>query len=476
MASPYTAVNADILPEVVNTFLINIMTPGPELYSVTYVSSGAFGAVFSIDVDIRIENPFQTFITDQGNIIYTSDNRYLQSAPYMHRFCCKIVPINLDLEMLSFTNECNKQKDIYARTNNNLNAVCLPLFYHSIVSADSTGPLKHFIESISTKTGMVFPVSENFGISFMPFSANKLPDAAGGQPMTVESLLDSEFIRSSIDEIAIQLQKSNPVYGIEPNVIGLFHSNINIYSFVILISLVIRLYLAGYCHGDLHLRNIVAYYHKSGITSNPDEPVTTEGSFFPSFFLIDSGYAFKHGNAIPEDIGTLYEAFKRIILDIIQIISPKSRHNMITSGDHYNWFPKILMDGIGGPIVTEQTLNESRCSVIFNLFLFFEKYRTNLEGLQILSLNRLAPSSLVNIRAQNARITASVDAYIDEITGHSLEDKLYDYNANGGRHRNYYVSNRKQTKINKKHTRSMRRRKSQTRRRRRRHRSKSKHY
>ena len=80
MASPYTAVNADILPEVVNTFLLNIMTAAQDLYSVTYVSSGAFGAVFSIDVDIRIENPFQTFITDQGNIIYTSDNCYLQSA------------------------------------------------------------------------------------------------------------------------------------------------------------------------------------------------------------------------------------------------------------------------------------------------------------------------------------------------------------------------------------------------------------
>jgi hypothetical protein len=124
------------------------------------------------------------------------------------------------------------------------------------------------------------------------------------------------------------------------------------------------------------------------------------------------------------------------------------------------------MDGIGGEV---PTLNEHRCNLMFHLFQCFELYRSNFETHQLDHLKTLVPEGEVDkLNVQSEQVIAIVNTYI--------EDKLPLYNLHGGRrHLRYYsVSNRKQTKINKKRTRSVRRRKSQKRRRR--HRSKSKHY
>ena len=147
----------------------------------------------------------------------------------------------------------------------------------------------------------------------------------------------------------------------------------------------------------------------------------------------------------------------------------------------YNWFPKIFMANID-PANSE--VNDDRCLSIFTLFQFCERYRVNYETRQLEIFSTLHPGQIENIRAQNRHISESVDAYIASIPAISPEAQFIAFNSHGGRRRNYYVSNRKQTnrmktnrnqtKINKKRTRSVRRRKSQKRRRR--HRSKSKRY
>ena len=130
MANPYTATNTMVTQEAVNTFLTAILPNDraipakPTMFTSTFVSSGSFGVVFHIDVDIHIENPFETFyVTDEQGFIITSSNKYiLDESPRIHRFCCKIVFIEKVEDEFSFTNECTKQRDIYARTNKNLNS------------------------------------------------------------------------------------------------------------------------------------------------------------------------------------------------------------------------------------------------------------------------------------------------------------------------------------------------------------------
>ena len=468
MAHPYTAFANYVLPTNVNTFLTALLT-NPTLYKTTHVSSGAYGAVFAIEVDIRFENPFKTFyITDSRGIITTSDNRYLATVPQTHRFCCKIVGINTHDEQFSFTNECNKQLDIYAKTNENLNAVCLPLFFYSIVSEQSTDPLKLFINAINATHGSKLTPSIMYGISFMPYSMNSLlPEQ---RSLTARDILNSDVVLSEITKIIDEFDETN-----EDHVIQIFESNIHIYSFCVVLSLIIRLYFAGYCHGDLHLGNIIVYPCPSGMHETGDSQSgmneTTRRFFIPTLLLIDTGFAFKHSSDITLKKDE-YEGFKLVIENIINIRSPNSRQNMM-SWDSYFWFPKIFIDGVGGDMMRDPTLNEPRCKFIFVLFQYFERYRTSLEAQRLTILNTRLPELLTNIRAINTSVSKIVDAYIASIPG-APKAKLHAYNSHGGRRRNYYVSNRKQTKrmktmrkqpkINKKHTRSMRRRKSQKRR------------
>lgn len=174
MANPYTALNAVVSLASVDEFLNAIMRSRPELYTVNYVANGVYGAVFRIDVDTSIQSPFNTFYITPGGIMPTSvvGNR--------QRFCCKIVPINLDEEELSFTNECKKQEKMYAKTNHNFNAVCLPLFFNSVVDmadagmAEGDNPLKRFLNLVKS-TLATFPVCNRCGIIFMPFVEQTLP-------------------------------------------------------------------------------------------------------------------------------------------------------------------------------------------------------------------------------------------------------------------------------------------------------------
>lgn len=467
MASPYTAFAYNLPPEDVDTFLTNLLDK-PALYNCTFVSSGGFGAVFYIDVDTSIENPFQTFyITNDGRVIITSNNRYLSmTGPHIHRFCCKIVDINSQDKAFSFKNECNKQIDMYAKTNENLNAVCLPLFFHSIVSDQTTDKLKPFVGAIYSKYSDKLKPSSMYGISFMPYSTNSLSLERPG--LTARDILKSELVLSQIAKYIVTFNETDE--HVEFNVIRIFKNSTNIYSFCVVLSLIIRLYFVGYCHGDLHLGNIIVHPYQSGMAD------TAQWFFDPTFLLIDTGFAFKHSLDIMLNQDN-YEDFKLIINNLMNTPSLNSGETMM-SWEPYFWFSEIFIDGVGGET---PVLNDTRCNFIFRLFNYFERYRANLETQRLSILETLEPRLLPNIRGQNTNFSASVDAYIASITGHSIVDKLRAYNSHGGHRRNYYVSNRKQTsrrqpKINKKHTRSMRRRKSQTRRRRRRHRSKSKHY
>ena len=470
MANPYTAKNTMVSPEAVNTFLTAILPNDraipakPTMFTSTFVSRGAFGVVFHIDVDIHIENPFETFyvIDEQGFIITSSNTQFHATGPYMHRFCCKIVFINTEEEEFSFTNECSKQKDIYARTNQNLNSVCLPLFFYSIVSPENnTDPLYLFITEIFARHPDKYTPSiepRKVGISFMPYSMNNLLPFSD---LTVQAILhNSELLLESIQSINITDESS---------VIRIFESNINIYSFCVVLSLLIRLYFAGYCHGDLHLGNIIGYPYPSGMRETTDDHddmhETTRQFFSPMILLIDTGFAFRHSFDIRALHLNDYEHFKSVINNIMLTPTPRTGQTMINNGPFY-WFSKIFMDGIERGV---PTLNKDRCNFMFRLFQCFELYRSNFETHQLDHLQRLVPEGEVDkLNVQSEQVIAIVNTYI--------EDKLYLYNSHGGRrHLRYYsVSNRKQTKINKKHTRSVRRRKSQKRRRR--HRSKSKHY
>ena len=476
MANPNTAWRASVSIDDVNRFLTEILRD--NMYSSTYVSSGVYGNVFRIDVDMRVaaEYPFPTFYIDDRRIVYTSDSRDALPPPpdhHIHRFCCKIMPIYEQTDKVSFTNECMKQQDIYAKTNENLNAVCLPLFFYSTVAATEDSTLMTFIQRIMLTMAPFENDSEmiGIGISFMPYSANsfELPDdPSSGR--SARDLLDSDLVLGEI------LKPINAISD-ENSVINLLLTNKHIYSYVVIVSLLIRLYLAGYCHGDLHLGNIIVYNWKSGMTINTttNEPIY----FYPAFSLIDTGFAFRHGRLPHHPLALRkYKIFESIIMGIQTIRSPKSRHNMI-SWRAYHWFPKILMNNVGNKSVS---LDEDRCRFIHTLFCAFERYRINFENQRISILTKLEPPQthqevLLNIRNQNLIRSGSADKYIKE--------RISQFNSLGGLRRNYYISNRKQTnrkqtnrmktKITKKHTTHSVRRRRKSQHPRQRH-SKSKYY
>jgi hypothetical protein len=478
MANPNTAWRGIITIDDLNRFL-TVILEDDTLYKSTYVSSGVYGTVFRIDVDMRVDTPypFPTFYIGDSGIIYTSDNRNDRTIDHhIHRFCCKIMPIYTETDEVSYTNECRKQQDIYAKTNENLNAVCLPLFFYRIVATTEDSPLMNFIRTIMLKGLQDKDHRKMFGISFMPYSVNrvKLPNDPSID-LSARELLDSGLVRNEIDEQIVAISDEN-------SAITLLLTNKHIYSYVVIVSLLIRLYFAGYCHGDLHLGNILVYNWPTAVTINTS---TYEPTFFyPAFSLIDTGFAFRHGLSLPRIVDVRdYKTFKSTIRQIQTIRSPKSGHNMI-SWDSFHWFSKILMKNVGKS--GNVSLHEDRCRFIHNLFCAFEKYRINFENQRISILDTLtqtlSESLLGNIRIQNHLISRSVDDYINTMPFDSDAMKIHQFNSYGGRHLNYYSSNRKQTnrmktKITKKHTthsvRRRHRRKSQHPRQRH---SKTKHY
>jgi hypothetical protein len=193
--------------------------------------------------------------------------------------------------------------------------------------------------------------------------------------------------------------------------------------------------------------------------------------FTPTFSLIDTGFAYQHGDEVPPDILKNYESFKNVIRKIITNRTLKSGLNM-REFPYHNWISIIFEDN--HEYSKSIKINHTISRAIFRLFQFYERYRRNFELHQAKKLILIHPTVIDTLRAQNHQISASVDEYIASIPAISPEDKFIAFNSHGGRRRNYSVSNRKQTKINKKHTRSVRRPKSQKRRRR--QRSKSKRY
>lgn len=502
MANPLTAINADVDEQSVNTLLTN-MTSTPDLCEITLLSRGGYGFVFSIrlhdkGIGQQIGNPFNTFrIGTDGTFIHTSyatDERGKHST-----FCCKLVPIldpPLSIQItlpkqniirqdtstrLAFNNECNKQRQMYALTNDDLNSVCLPLFYFDIVSLLDDSIRKRFIQFIFELTGITIPSPPqglHYGISFMPLSPNTY-STSQKKPETPPSIA---FITGEdpMEMILGSVRDSYANYVLhEPRVIEIFQRNPFIYPLVSVISLLMRLYSVGYCHGDLHSGNIVICPTPSGMTD--EEPIIY---FNPTVALIDTGFAYKHGQPVPDDFSTNYESFKLVIMDIITRRAPKLGQNMLTHRP-YNWFPKFFMANITSQ---KPTLHPVMCKILFRLFYYYEGYRVNFESQQVAFFNTLYPDQIENIIAQNHDISESVDEYIASIPVISPKAQLLAFNSLGGRRRNYYISNRKQTnrmkknrkqtKISKKHTtRSMRRRrKSQRRQQRSRHHSKSKYY
>lgn len=484
MANPLTAINADVNEQRVNTLVTNIMNR-PDLCGITLLSRGCYGFVFSIRLydevmGEQIDNPFDTFTfgTD-GTFIHTSyatDERGKHST-----FCCKLVPIlehplsisitlpgeSSDIQQctttrLAFNNECNKQRQIYALTNHNLNSVCLPLFYFNIVNLSTDSICKEFIRFIFEKTGITIPSPPpelHYGISFMPFSPNtystrqktEIPPAiafiTGDRPIEIirESLRES-YSRDTL---------------IEPRVIEIFQSNPFIYPFVSVVSLLMRLYSVGYCHGDLHARNIVVYPNPSGMTSGMIDDDISIIYFTPTITLIDTGFAYKHGQRVPDNFSTNYESFKLVIMDIITRRAPKLRQNMLTHPP-YHWFPKVFMDTDKiDSSAQELELNEDICRVIFILFQYHNTYRNTFETHQLRNFSSHT-EQLTHLREQNESISRSVVIYIQSLN--SKGNPLELFNVYGGRRNlrsRYCHFTRKKTNKNrhrKKHPRKSRKR------------------
>jgi len=472
MANPNTALCADVSTLSVNIFLSQIMEPRVlPLFTAGFVANGVNGAVFIIEAHIGILNPFKTFyISSEKKLVYTSNSAYL-SVPYpKHRFCCKIVPIRNEEQAPSFRKEYKKQQDIYARTNN-LNAVCLPLFFGDVVLMTDVIPLTQFIRSIrdnvSVMSKIILPDTPYYGISFMPYSVNNLQlyDPAR-LPPSLQQFTASRSILQNYTQIIETINRwvdrsSNPPrqqFPDETNIIQIFQTNIPIYSYVLVVSLLIRLYFVGYFHGDTHPDNFVVYPTPSGMIKQRNQAgQLVDIYFYPSLTLIDLGYAFKGRHDTTHGLIRSYEEFVAVIHNIIFTIVPISGMNMITHAD-YNWFPRIFMDD-------KVTINDNRCRFIFHLFQAFETYRISFESQQFEITNKIDPTICPVILNENTRVIATVNAYITSLSPDSPEEQLRIYNTLGGRRRrrrriNYYVSNKKQRKITKKHTVSMRHRKS----------------
>jgi hypothetical protein len=495
MANPLTAINADVDEADVNKMLVCLLEQ-ESACEIKLLSRGTFGFVFSIRftaIEVmgeQIYNQFNTFRVDHtdGKIIETS---YDTEEPFA-TFCCKLVPI-LDVESshtimitlpdnppiqqvtstkLAFMNECNKQRHIYALTNYNLNSVCLPLFYFNIVKLTTPSNFGRFIRFIFEKTSIFIeqpPPDLHYGISFMPLSPNTI-STTQITPATPAILSSTGFI-SHEDHMTLILgfiDSYTKETLDETRVIHIFQHEF-MYPIVSVVSLVMRLYSVGYCHGDLHVRNIVVNPVPSGMTDSSHEPIIYFG---PTFTLIDTGFAYKHGKHVLADFSTNYESFKLIIMELIFRQAPKAGQNMLTF-EPLSWFPRLFMKQIENVNGTDLKIDEDRCKVIFILYYYYERYRVNFERHQVgLFVTLYTPERLEALRKQNHKISEVIVDYIRSLT--SRGNPLFLYNSQGGHRRNYYVSNRKQTKINKKHTRSVRRRKSQKRRRR--QRSKSKRY
>lgn len=453
MLNSLKAYNEYVEPSEIVT-LVETLDLHKELYDVTLLSLGSYGLICKIslieEMGQQIDSPFTTLTIVNDEVSRTSDKT----------FCCKFVPIlepSAEVTIvisgkshrqhastrLSFTNECNKQRQIYAFTNHNLNSICLPLFYFDIVNLSTDTMVTRFIRNVFEKTNIsvTSPMVLQYGISFMPFSPNTyttstIPKNTPATTVFLTSELAVENIKPLIDNI----YSRNPLN--EPRIIEIFQRNLFMYSFVSVVSLLIRLYSIGYCHGDLHEKNIVVYPTSSGMTTNH---LGTKIYFTPAYYLIDTGFSYKHNQAVPTDLQTNIESFKRVIYDIITRRTKKIGYNMLNF-PAYRWFPNVFIDDITEP----QMLNEVRCQFIFTLFQHYNTYRETLEqhNLRIFTSSASGPEELENIRRQNHIISESVVGYIRSLQTHGNPLQLF--NTYGGRSntrsRSYHFTHKKTNK------------------------------
>lgn len=338
----------------------------------------------------------------------------------------------------SFYNECNKQIDVYAKTNNEFNSVCLPLFYHTIVKAPKSGEqitssLSRFLREIVERE--VNP-EQHYGLAFMPHTTNfKLSDT-----LVVEELQNTELLTLTSDEgIASIIDSLDSIRIEEPiteelkleidkMVVTIFQNNPNIYLFIVIVSLLHRLYIAGYCHGDLHANNLMLYKTISSIAIIEER----EYIFYNGCLFIDWGFAFRHTQPIDIERINTYDGFIEVIRFII-ITSPIKEHGLnMWDFVWYKWFPKVFVNNF---LVRNPMLHDNRCRTIFILFQHFEKYRKNFERRQLEIFNRLVGDQEIISQFHNYNISniALVEHYINTLGGDNAGQKLTTFNAYGGR-------------------------------------------
>jgi hypothetical protein len=455
MANPLTA-NTINIPTHIVTKLVSDITNNLGLCEITLLARGAYGFIFRIRIPdvpdgpdgLKTFNdyPFKTFtINPNGDIIFTSQSPV--SSQYFNTFCCKLVPI-LDGEVspqitikvaehppiqqhtstsLSFNNECHKQRHMYALTNRYLNSVCLPLFYFDIVNLSRETILKEFIESVFVTTGITVthPLGLHYGISFMPFSPNTYETSPIQQNTTIHTFFSTPSGITRLQDIIYSLQSfdDRKTALLTRHIVKrIFMENKDLYTFISVISLIIRLYCVGYCHGDLHSGNIVVYPEfPSSMSLDPID------YFMPTFSLIDTGFAYRHGQEVPPDILKNYESFKRVIRNIITNKTKKTNLNM-REFTYHTWFSIIFEDS--PEFSTSVKLNKLISTTIFRLFQFYERYRVNFERRQLGYFIQKKPGQIEIIREENRVISESVDEYITSL---GIEDQLDLFNRYGGR-------------------------------------------
>ena len=92
------------------------------------------------------------------------------------------------------------------------------------------------------------------------------------------------------------------------------------YLFICIISLVFRLFMAGYCHGDLHSGNIMIYGGVSSFAEhNRIVPAASPLGFNNGgCLLIDWGFSWRHNHPLPPVLD--YATFSIIIQSIGQAL------------------------------------------------------------------------------------------------------------------------------------------------------------
>ena len=469
------------------------------------ISKGSYGIGFRITIMDPAINPFKTFKIERGGaIIRQPDGRERVTVDRIKDttgigqdihsdkdiIFMKLVPISDPKQTnrykyvsqvkltepkkrplmmttstsIAFNNECNKQMDIYAKTNNNLNSVCMPLFYHKVIDADvgvdgqdcvgaHNDEYNSFIKYVLATTGIVFDRKIKYGIAFMPYSVNFDTEDCGMEEQSrrdiEQHVISQDAVTRNIGTILSLPDNS------EITVQTVFSNNMGIYLFICIISLVFRLFMAGYCHGDLHSGNIMIY---SGVSSfaehNRIVPAASPLGFNNGgCLLIDWGFSWRHNHPLPPVLD--YATFSIIIQYIINSSPAKGRHML--EWHSYFWFAEMFYDNVF-PLPHPQpqpVFNDDKCRRIFSLFQYFETYRTNYEIYQLQLLQILEPEGINYYIDTNTAISRSVDAYIASLPPSDPERRLSLFNIQGGRRRRIYNAiKRKQTKITKKYTRN----------------------